>query len=156
MEIRIPNIDEYENVNKLALQVHELHVGWRPDLFNSVKEVITLDEFEEMILRKEIYVSVIDYKIVGYIVFCIVEKSSQNPKFRYRKQLNIDAMCVDSDYRGKGIGSTLLSFAKQFGIDNGCTDMYLTVNEENTNAIKTYENFGMRVKNIAYSMRLDI
>ena len=155
MDIRIPKIDEYESVNKLALQVHELHVGWRPDLFNSVKEVITLEEFKYMILGKEIYVSVIDNKIVGYIVFGIVEKKNLNPKFRYRKQLNIDAMCVDSEYRGKGIGKTLLNFAKQVAIDNGCTDMYLTVNKENTNAIRTYENFGMKVKNIAYSMRLD-
>ena len=49
----------------------------------------------------------------------------------------------------------LLNFAKQIGIDNGCTDMYLTVNEENIGAIKTYEKFGMRVKNIAYMMELN-
>ena len=154
MEIRIPNIDEYEIVNELAVQVHELHVGWRPDLFNSVDEVITLDEYMELIQNKEIYVSVIDNKVVGYIVFCIVEKISQNNKFRYRKQLNVDAMCVDETYRGRGIGTELLNFVEKIAIENECTDMYLTVNEENIGAIKTYENFGMRVKNIAYSKRL--
>lgn len=154
MEIRIPNIDEYEIVNRLAVQVHELHVGWRPDLFNSVDQVITLDEFTELIQNKEIYVSVIDNKIVGYITFCIVEKQNQNPKFRYRKQLNVDAMCVDSDYRGNGIGTELLNFVEKIAVDNECTDIYLTVNEENIGAIKTYENFGMSVKNIAYMKRL--
>lgn len=154
MEIRVPNVGEYEEVNKLAVQVHELHVGWRPDLFNSVKEVITLDEFTQLIQNKEIYVSVIDNKIVGYITFCIVEKKNLNPKFRYRKQLNVDAMCVDKNYRGNGIGTSLLNFVEQIAIDNECTDIYLTVNEENISAIKTYENFGMRVKNIAYSKRL--
>jgi ribosomal protein S18 acetylase RimI-like enzyme len=154
MEIRIPNINEYEIVNDLAVQVHELHVGWRPDLFNSVDEVITMDEFTELIQNKEIYVSVIDNKVVGYIVFCIVEKKNINPKFRYRKQLNVDAMCVDEKYRGKGIGTELLNFVEQIARDNQCTDIYLTVNEENVGAIKTYENFGMRVKNIAYSKRL--
>ena len=63
-------------------------------------------------------------------------------------------MCIDENYRGKGIGTALLNFAKQVGMDNNCTDMYLTVNEENIGAIKTYEKFGMKVKNIAYSMEL--
>lgn len=154
MEIIIPNIKDYESVNKLAVQVHELHVEWRPDLFNSVEKVITEEEFKEMIDNKEIYVAVLYKQIVGYIIFNIKEKKNQNPKFRYRKQLNIDAMCVDENYRGKGIGTTLLNFAKQVGLDNECTDMYLTVNEENIGAIKTYEKFGLKVKNIAYSMKL--
>jgi len=155
MKITIPNLKDYEKVNKLALQVHELHISWRPDLFNSVEKVITEEEFEEMIDNKEIYVANIDNKIVGYIVLSIKEKINPNPKFRYRKQLNVEAMCVDENYRGKGIGTSLLNYAKQIGIDNGCTDMYLKVNEENINAIKTYEKFGMRVKNIAYMMELN-
>ena len=120
MEIRIPNIDEYEIVNELAVQVHKLHVGWRPDLFNSVDEVITLDEFMELIQNEEIYVSVIDNQVVGYIVFCIVEKKNINPKFRYRKQLNVDAMCVDEKYRGKGIGTELLNFVEKIAIERAC------------------------------------
>ena len=155
MNIKIPTLKDYEAINNLAIQVHELHVTWRPDLFNSVQNVITKEELEEMIENKEIYVSIIDNKIVGYIIFGIVEKKNQNPKFRYRKQLNIDAMCVDKGYRGRGIGTELLNHAKNIAIENNCTDMYLTVNEENTNAIKTYERFGMKVKNIAYSMQVN-
>ena len=48
----------------------------------------------------------------------------------------------------------ILSFIKEYAKENNCTDLYLTVNEENENAIKTYEKFGMKVKNIAYSMRI--
>lgn len=155
MKIELPTINDWEVINNLAIQVHELHVGWRPDLFISVEEVITKDEFEEMIDSKEIYVAKIDNNIVGYIVFTIKEKQNQSPKFRRRKLLDIEAMCVDQNHRGKGIGTSLLNHAKQIGIDNNCTDMYLTVNEENINAIKTYEKFGMKVKNISYSMRID-
>ena len=71
-----------------------------------------------------------------------------------RKQLNIDAMCVDEKHRGKGIGTQILSFIKEYAKENNCTDLYLTVNEENEKAIKTYEKFGMKVKNIAYSMKI--
>ena len=34
------------------------------------------------------------------------------------------------------------------------TDIQLTVNEENTKAIKFYEKLGMRIKNISYSMKI--
>lgn len=34
--IEIPKIEDFEKVNVLAKQVHELHVNWRPDLFLSV------------------------------------------------------------------------------------------------------------------------
>lgn len=43
MNIKIPTLKDYEAINNLAIQVHELHVTWRPDLFNSVKNVITKD-----------------------------------------------------------------------------------------------------------------
>ena len=48
---------------------------------------------------------------------------------RYRKQLQIEAICVDEKTRGKGIGTQLLKHIKQYGKENDCTDIYLTVNE---------------------------
>ena len=47
--IEIPKIEDLKKVNKLAKQVHELHVNWRPDLFLSVDEVISRKNFEEKI-----------------------------------------------------------------------------------------------------------
>lgn len=152
MIIEIPKKEDYQNVNDLAYQVHELHVRWRPDLFTSVDNVINKENYNEMIDNKQIYIAKLDSEIVGYMIINIKEK--ENHAMRYRKQLDIEAMCVDEKYRGKGIGTSLLNYAKEIAINNNCTDMYLTVNEENTNAIKTYEKFGMRIKNIAYSMQL--
>ncbi len=43
---------------------------------------------------------------------------------------------------------------KKIGKENNCTDLYLTVNKENENAIKVYEEFGFKVKSIAYSMQI--
>ena len=150
--IEIPQINDFNNVNKLAKQVHELHVNWRPDLFLSVDEVISQENFEEMIQNKKIFVAKIDNLIVGYITINIKESSIHN--MRYIKQLKIESICVDEKSRGKGIGTELLKYAKEFGKENNCTDLYLTVNEENQNAIKVYEKFGFKVKNIAYSMRI--
>ena len=150
--IEIPQIGDYEQVNNLAKQVHELHVNWRPDLFLNVDEVISRDSFKEMIQEKEIFIAKNQSKIVGYITFNIQEKT--NPSMRYRKQINIDAICVNEENRGEGIGTLLLEYMKKYGKENNCTDMYLTVNEENENAIKVYEKFGFKVKSIAYSMMI--
>ncbi len=150
--IEISKLEDFKKVNKLAKQVHELHVNWRPDLFLSVDKVISKEDFKEMIQAKEIFVAKIKDEIVGYITFNIKEKD--NPSMRYRKQLQIEAICVDEKNRGKGIGTELLEYARKFGKENNCTDLYLTVNKENEKAIKIYERFGFKVKSIAYSMQI--
>ncbi len=150
--IEIPRIKDFNRVNELAKQIHELHVNWRPDLFLSVDEVISKEDFEKMIQAKEIFVAKLQDEIVGYITFNIKEKN--NHSMRYRKQLQIEAICVDEKNRGKGIGTELLKYAKKHGKENECTDVYLTVNGENENAIRVYEEFGFKVKSIAYSMQI--
>lgn len=150
--VEIPNIEDFKRVNELAVQVHEMHVTWNPDIFKSVKEVINKEYFDNLIKNEEIYIAKVDKEIVGYIIFNIKEK--ENPSMRYRKQLNIDAICVDERYRGKGIGTKILESIKEIAKTKGCTDLYLTVNQENENAIKVYEKFGFKVKNIAYMMKL--
>ena len=150
--VEVPKMEDFKRINELALQVHEMHVTWNPDIFKSVKEVINKEYFENLIKNEEIYIAKVDKEIVGYIIFNIKEK--ENPSMRYRKQLNIDAICVDEKYRGKGIGTKILESIKEIAKTKGCTDLYLTVNQENENAIKVYEKFGFKVKNIEYMMKL--
>ena len=152
IKIEIPRIEDFNRVNELAKQVHMLHVKWRPDLFLDVETIISKNEFEEMIKSQKIFVAKSQEEIVGYIILKIQEKNSSG--IRYRKQLSIEVICVDEKNRGNGIGTELLKYAQKFGRENNCTDLYLTVNEENKNAIIIYEKFGMKVKNIAYSMEI--
>lgn len=152
VNVEIPKIEDLEKVNKLAKQVHEIHVAWRPDLYLHVEEVIQKEYFENLIQNEEIFVAKLENEIIGYVTISMQEKNHHGLKFR--KYLKIDAICVDEKWRGKGIGNTLLNFAKDFGKKNDCTDLYLTVNQENEKAIKVYENFGMKVKSISYSMEI--
>lgn len=150
--IDVPKAEEFEAVNQLAKQVHKLHVEWRPDLFLDVEEVIHRDYFEEILKNENIVVAKMQSEIVGYMTFCIQEKNHHG--VRFRKYLKIDAICVDEKNRENGIGTKLLKFAKEKAKENDCTDLDLTVNEENENAIKVYEKFGFKVRNIAYSMKI--
>ena len=150
--IEIPKSDDFESVNKLAKKVHKLHVNWNPDLFLDVDEVISREDFENMLENKNMIVAKIQDKIVGYMTFSMKEKI--NPVIRYRKYLAINAICVDEKNRENGIGTKLLNYAKEIGKENDCTDLFLTVNEENKNAIKLYEKFGFKVKSIEYLMKI--
>ena len=152
MEIVVPKIEDFKRVNELAREVHELHVKWRPDLFVSVENVILEDRFKSLIENKNIYVIKDNEVIVGYAITCIKEK--ENHGMRKRKQFDIEAIGIGEEYRRKGYGTELLNYLKDLAKELECTDMYLTVNEENIPAIKIYEKFGFKLKNIAYSMEL--
>lgn len=152
INIEIPKMEEQKEINELAKQVHKLHVNWRPDLFLDIEEVISRERLERLLKDKNIYVAKIGQKIVGYIIIDIIEK--KNSFMRYRKLLDVDTLCVDENYRGRGIGTKMLKFAQEIGRKNNCTDIYLTVNPENEKAIKVYENLGMRVKGISYMMEI--
>lgn len=152
MIVEIPKMADCKEINNLAKQVHELHVNWRPDIFLSVDEVIKKEELKEKINNKKIFVAKEQNHIVGYIIFDIKEKN--NPNMKYRKQLHIEAICVDEKNRNRGIGTELLKFVRVIAKENNCTDIHLTVNEENIDAIKLYEKFGFKVMNIAYSMHI--
>lgn len=154
MDIKIikPTIENQVEINELAKQVHKLHVNWNPDLFLDVEEVISIERLNNLMETNSIYVAKIDNKIVGYIIFDIKEKD--NGFMRYRKLLSIDTLCVDKDFRGQGIGTKVLEFAKSIAKEQNCTDMHLTVNPNNENAIKVYEKFGMEVHNLSYMMKL--
>ena len=152
LKIVQPTINEQHEINELAKQVHKLHVNWNPDLFLNVNEVISIERLNNLLETNSIYVGKIDDKIVGYIIIDIREK--ENGFMRYRKLLTIDTICIDKDFRGQGIGTKMLEFAKSIAKSQNCTDMHLTVNPNNENAIKVYEKFGMGVHNLSYMMKL--
>lgn len=152
LKIMQPTIKDQSKINNLAKQVHKLHVNWNPDLFLDVEEVISEERLNKLLKTDSIYVAKINNEIVGYIIIDIKEK--ENEVIRYRKLLSIDTLCIDEDFRGQGIGTKMLEFAKNIAKEQNCTDMHLTVNPNNEKAIKVYEKFGMKVHNLSYMMKL--
>lgn len=152
IEIIQPKIENQVEINNLAKQVHKLHVNWNSDIFLDVEQVIPIERLEKLLETESIYIARLENKIVGYIIIDIKEKD--NGLMRYRKILSIDTLCIDEKFRRQGIGTKMLEFAKRLGKEKNCTDMHLNVNPNNKNAIKVYENFGMKVNNISYMMKL--
>lgn len=152
MKIEVPKITDWKEVNKIAKQVHEMHVEWRPDIFVSVEDVIEKERYETLVENEDIYIIKEAEIIVGYAMLERKERKSHG--MHYRKIINIEAIAIDEKYRGKGYGTALINYIIDVAKKENCTDLYLTVNEENEDAIKLYEKIGMRVRNIAYSMKI--
>ena len=152
MDIQIPSLSEYEQINTLAKQVHDLHVGWRPDIYNKTDFPLPREYFAGLIENSNIAVAKIDGDIVGYIVF---SDKKNNPDIMVNeKAIVCEALAVDEKHRRQGIGKALISHMIDMAKRRGCTLLQLSVNEENKNAIKMYEDLGMRVKGISYSMKI--
>ena len=62
---------DFEHVNRLARQVHELHVSLHPDLYRSVKHPISCEEFREMVEREQLVVACRGEHIVAYAAFAV-------------------------------------------------------------------------------------
>lgn len=152
MDIKVPKIEDFKRVNELAKQVHELHVNWRPDLFLSVENVLSKEKFKELINNSRIFILKEKKEIIAYCVINMQEKDDLS--MRYRRQISIEAICVDEKFRGQGAGRKLLEFVKKYGKDNGCTDIHLTCNIENKRAMEIYEKFGFKISNVAYLMEI--
>lgn len=152
IKIETPSLKDLNKIDKIALQVHECHVKWRPDIFEHTDSIISQTELSDMIKNNTIFVAKIDDEALGYVI--ISSREYKKNGYKYRKELDIDAIGVDEVYRNHGIGRKLLEFIKQYAKDNDYTDMRLTVNEENINGIHLYEKVGFKVKNIAYSMKV--
>ena len=120
----------------------------------AISYIFSKEELQEIIDNKSMYIARVNDKVAGYILIGRIVEGIK-PGYKYRKELPIDAMIVDEDMRGKGIGTKLLEHVIDLAEENNCTGIRLTVNEENDSARKLYEKVGMKLKNVAYNLTLE-
>lgn len=152
MIIEIPKKEDLTDIDRIAIQVHDCHVKWRPDIFEHTDSIFSKEEFCNIINNKEMFIAKIDKKIIGYVL--LSSRKWKKNGYIERNELNIDAIGVDENYRNQGIGTKLIEYVKKYAKEKGYTDLRLTVNEENENARHLYEKMGFAVKNITYSMMI--
>ena len=76
------------------------------------------------------------YEVVGFAFGYILLKPDG------RKVFYLDAIDVMPDYQGKGYGTGLISFARDYAKTIDCYKMYLITNRSNISACKCYEKAG--------------
>ena len=139
--------EDRKAVNALALQVHAMHVAWRPDLYEMVEEVYTEERFSAAVKERSLYVARINDAIAGYVAVKI--RDFDWPGVVRRKVMLIDELCVDELCRSQGIGTEMMAEVRVLAKAFGCTDLQLNVNAHNDEAVGFYQKCGFHIQNIS-------
>jgi ribosomal protein S18 acetylase RimI-like enzyme len=125
---------QIEQVSQLAFEVWTQHytpiigseqVAYMLDKFQSVAAIKSqlADGFLYFILEAELH--------IGYLAVKVENTS-----------LFISKIYLLEQYRNRGYGKQMTSFAKDVAITHHCNELRLTVNKYNTDTIKAYEKLG--------------
>lgn len=102
----------------------------------------SISKLEDFIENKNNYgfIAKLNNKIVGFAFGYILLKPDG------RKIFYLDAIDIMPEYQGKGYGTGLISFARDYAKSIKCNKMYLITNKSNISACKCYEKAGGRNK----------
>ena len=148
MSIRRANVNDIDRISELLLQVHKIHSDGRSDLFVKGAKKYQKEELERLIKddNTPIFVYEEEQLIEGYIFAFIQEMNS--PSLCKIKSLYIDDLCVEKNCRGKGVGTSLYNFIKEYAKSIGCYNITLNVWSFNKNAYEFYKKCGLNEQKI--------
>lgn len=138
--------EDREAVNRLAREVHAMHVAWRPDIYEMMQELYPEERFREAIRDRQLYVAKINGIAAGYVLLRM--RSVEMPGLVKRKIMLVDEICVDEPFRDQGIGTQMMTEVRALAHAFGCTDMQLGVYPQNDGAVAFYQKCGFAIKSI--------
>jgi len=143
--IRPAGKDDYTRAEALLMQVQELHVRLRPDLYQPVSRILSPEEFTALADQQHILLAETEEQVAGLVWFSV--RHIENPIQKTRNVLHLDAMVVDEPFRRQGIARQLLTHVKRMA-EAGYDGFELQVNAANDAARKLYAEFGFTEKSI--------
>ena len=143
---------DWEEINRLSVQIHDLHAAWRPDIYYSCAEPYPHEEFLAHIAEKRVYVAKLGGSVVGYLVLSFFTKGG--PGNHASKGARLDSICVEKSLRGHGIGKEMVRDARILAKAFGCKELMLGVHPENDDAVSFYQKCGFRIRTINMDMKL--
>ena len=152
--IREANINDYENIKKLVLQIQEIHLNKRPDIFNN-EDSFPYNDYKMSLTAKNSFNYVYEENniIKGYIMFTTKEVGLI-PFMNNRTILFIDDIVVDKNYHNAGIGTKLFTFIEEKAKLLNINSIELNVWNLNEEAIKFYEKMGFKAQRMQMEKRV--
>lgn len=134
--------DEPE-VIRLFAEAQEHHVALAPDVFRPVTDEDLRELLGGMTSQDSMSVLVaeLDGVICGFALLGIREAPA-SPLLQPRRWVEIEALGVSPQYRGRGIGSALMSAVERWAADRNVSRLQLGVWESNAGALRLYERLG--------------
>ena len=137
---------DHADVNRLARQIHQMHMDWRPDIYRMPEELFPAERYAALISNRQLYVAKLNGIVAGYAQTRIrfVDAQDHMP----RKVFLIEQFCVDEALRGHGIGTKMMEELRVLAKAFSCTDLQLNVYPQNDAAVSFYQKCGFMIQNI--------
>ncbi len=128
--------NDIDGLMYLYKQLHDTHVYEQPphtdERIMSVWERICGDSGYHMIVAEE------DGKIVSTCTCIIIPNLTREQ----RPYAFVENVVTDSEYRGRGLVTACLDFARDIAVHEGCYKMMLLTGSKEEKTLKFYENAG--------------
>lgn len=141
-----------EAVNRLACQVHAMHVGWLPETYEMPPEMYPKERFQKAIAERSLYVARLHGAVVGYMNLMI--RNFDGLGLKKRKVLRIDEIAVEESLRGQGVGTKMMEDVRALAKILGCTSLQLGVYPQNDAAVAFYQKCGFTVRSLEMQRKL--
>lgn len=150
--LELARSSDRELINSLAAEVHAMHVGWRPDIYEMAEELYPEERFLDAIRQRNLYVAKLNHVTVGYAAVKIREYDW--PGVVRRKVMLVDEVCVEETCRNHGIGQQMMMELRVLASAFGCTDLQLSVYPQNDAAVGFYQKCGFMIQNITMQSKV--
>ena len=150
--LELARAGDWEEVKRLSVQIHDLHVAWRPDIYFHCDEPYPKEKFLEDIAMRTVYVARIADAVVGYVILSFLNKGG--PGTVSKKQMRLESICGDEALRGKGLGKAMVADVRALAKAFGCREIILSVHPENDEAVGFYQKCGFRIRTIGMDMTI--
>lgn len=137
---------DWPEICRLAVQIHDLHARWRPDIYCSTDTPYPETAFEQNVQDRLVYAAKLERTVVGYVVLSLHKK--EGPGVQPHKLMRIDSICVDEVLRGHGIGRMMMEDVRALARAFGCDGILLGVHPENDAAVSFYQKCGFTIRTI--------
>ena len=143
---------DYEAVDRLLLQLHNVDVQGRPELFMKKDRFMPRDTFENLIDNDGICAILAEKR--GEAVGCCFVSTLDRSGMVEMKTAYIDLIVVDEKHRRQGVGKALFQSVEKRARKHGAKRVDLMVWSHNPVAMRAYESYGMVRQRSVYEKRL--
>ena len=152
MFIRKIRKSDYEAIDKLLLQIHQVDVEGRPDMFAPIEQYMTRDSFESLVESKNVITILAQdrWEIIGCCFVSMLERSGM----AHMKSAYIDLLVVDEKHRRKGVGRAIFQDVQKRAKKAGAKRLDLMVWSHNPVAESAYRSYGMVPQRCVYETSL--
>ena len=155
--MRNAKFSDFNDVNNLMLELHNLHVKNRNDIFKATDSPMKEEYFKDLLNNKDVKLFVIENlensEIVGYSNLKLMNTPNIDIVVK-SKYIYIDDFCIKQAYKRKGIGKKLFNFILEYAKQQGVESVQLNVWSFNEDAIEFYKFMGMKERNVRMEMRV--